>query len=295
MATTFSKTRQPSNSTDAHFRAWIEFIDNTLTGGGWVNTADSGQTAVASFVAPTTTNQARGYRMYRMDDPLQATAPVFLRIDFGSGNTTNTMAVWITLGPETDGAGAVVSPWVSAPTTAAANVQASSNSTSLSLPYSFGSAGTDRVAIAFAVEMQVFGSGPYIFFSIERTYGTDGQPSADGVLFLYAHSGGVNISRYQYLQHPAGYQPPFDASMFRVESAEAPSAYSDLVGVSVLFPWFNGLPRQPGMNVLLAKRNDWARDARMVVEFYGAQRTYQALGSATIANGGNTLALMRYE
>jgi hypothetical protein len=294
MATTFSKNRQPSSSTDAHFRAWIEFIDNTLTNGGWVNTSDTGQTAVGSFVAPTTTHQARGYRVYRMDDALQSSAPIFMRLDFGSSNAAAAMGVWVSIGGSTDGAGVILDSMVVAATSGQANVQSSTSSTSLALPYSFGSADSNRVVVAFAVEVQAFGSGPYLFFSVERTFGTDGQPNADGILFMWAVANG-SVGRYQYLQRAQGIQGGVDTAMFRVEALDTLSALSDRVGVSVLFAWFNGLPQQPGTNILLAKRGDWTRDARISVELYGVQRIYQALGSMTVASGGNTLALMRYE
>jgi hypothetical protein len=294
MAVTFSKALQPSNSTDAHFRAWIGFIDRTLTNGGWVNTADTGQTAVASFVAPTAINQARGYRIYRMDDTLHATHPVYLRIDFGSAGATNNVAVWITLGPATDGAGAISRPWFNSPTGSVAPIQASGNSTTLALPYSFGSADTNRVGIAFAHD-QATSQGFYLFFTIERTFGADGEPNEDGVLLMYSNLQGTNINRYLYLRYDPVPQAAVEQENRRVQTEYSPSAQSDLVGVSVVFPWYLGLPRQPGSNILIGRRGDWDTSARINVELYGAQHVYQALFTTLINSEGNTLPLMRYE
>jgi hypothetical protein len=294
MATTFSKALQPSNATDARLRAWVGFIDRTLTDGGWVNTADTGQTAVASFVAPTVINEARGYRVYRMDDALHATHPVYLRLDFGSAGAVNNIALWVTLGPETDGAGSIPRPWFSSPTSSSAPLQSSGNSTTLALPYSFGSADTNRVAVAIAHD-QASNNGFYLFFSIERTYGTDGEPNEDGVLFMWANLQGTNINRYNYLRYDSVPQPGVEQENRRVQTEYSPSAQSDLIAVSVVFPWYQGLPRQPGMNILIGRRGDWASDARINVEFYGAQRVYQALFSTTMNSEGNSLPLMRYE
>lgn len=294
MATTFSKTLQASNSTDAHFRGWIGFIDTTLTNGGWVNTADTGQTAVASFTAPVAINTAQGYRVYRMDDALQATRPVYMRLDFGSAGAVNNIGIWITLGPSTDGAGAVNQPWFSSPTSSNAAIQVGSSSAALVLPYSFGSADTGRFSMAFA-HNQATSEGFYFFMALERTYGADGEPNGDGLLLMYASASGTNINRYRYLRYDEVPQPSVEQENRRVQTEYSPSAASDLVGVSVLFPWYQGLPRQPGMNVLIGRRGDWSSDGRIQVEFYGAQHTYQMLFTTLINSEGNTLPMMRYE
>ena len=72
-------------STDARFRAFIQFVDGALAGGGWVHTADTGQLDPTTATHPAASNTVVGYRMYRMDDTLQATKPVFLKLGFGSG------------------------------------------------------------------------------------------------------------------------------------------------------------------------------------------------------------------
>lgn len=293
MATTFSKALQPSNSTNANMRGWVGFIDSTLIAGGWVNTTDTGQTAVASFVTPSSGNTAAGYRVYRMNDALQASAPVFLRLDFGSSYTPIYMGLWITLGPSTNGAGVVDRPFFESLASNSATISANGVSDTLALPYSFGSADSSRVAVALACD-EATNSGPYLLFCIERTYGADGLPNGDGVLLLYGDSG-QNINRYFYLSYLAAPQPPVEQANARVETEYATSATSDRVGVSVLFPWYLGLPRQPGTNVLIGRRGDWTESARINVEFYGAQHVYQALFAAKINAGGNTLVLMRYE
>lgn len=294
MATTFSKTIQPSNSTNTFMREWIGFIDRTLTDGGWVNTADTGQTAVASFTTPGGANTAVGYRIYRMDDSLHATNPVYVRFDFGSAGGANNIGIWITIGPATDGAGTILRPWFAAPTSSNATIQVNIHSATLALPYSFGSADTNRIAVAIAHD-QASGQGFHVFFSIERTVDASGTPNADGVLLLYGNSSGQNITRYNYLRYDPVVQPSVEQTNARVQTEYSPSASSDLIGVSVLFPWYQGLPRQPGLNMLIGRRGDWASDARINVEFYGSQRVYQAMFTTLINSEGNTLPFMRYE
>jgi hypothetical protein len=95
-----------SNSNDTLFRGWGKAISDRFTAFGWVKTADTGQIDWTTVLAPTTTNQARGYEIWRMADTLQATAPVFLKIWYGSSAWIHTgPAIWIMLGTGSDGTG----------------------------------------------------------------------------------------------------------------------------------------------------------------------------------------------
>src|SRR4051812_37579075 len=103
MSTRTDTTLQPSNSTDALFRAWVQFIHDTLiTTGGWVDPGDSGQMTIASATHPSVANTKVGYRIYRMADSLQGSAPVFIRLDYGSSASANTPGIWITVGQGSD-------------------------------------------------------------------------------------------------------------------------------------------------------------------------------------------------
>lgn len=93
------------NTTDATFRDWVARAISMLTTVGLVRTADTGQIDATTVLKPTVATMA-GYAIFRFDDPMQATRPIFLRIDFGTGisNTANP-AMRVTLCKGTDGAG----------------------------------------------------------------------------------------------------------------------------------------------------------------------------------------------
>lgn len=94
------------NTTDATFRDWIARTISMLTTIGLVRTSDTGQIDPATITKPAVTGTMVGYATFRFDDPMQATRPIFLRIDFGSGTTSGTApAMRITLAKGTDGAG----------------------------------------------------------------------------------------------------------------------------------------------------------------------------------------------
>lgn len=96
--------------TDAVFQAWINAIHAAFVTAGWVQTADTGQLASPATVAhPTVNATSAGYEIWRMADALQATAPIFVKIEYGTGGNTTGQnnGYWITIGTGSDGAGAI--------------------------------------------------------------------------------------------------------------------------------------------------------------------------------------------
>lgn len=76
----------------AAFQAWAGAIYAGMEAVGLVNTADTGQIDPADVTSvPLTNNTANWYssKMYRFDDLLQATAPIFVRVRLGTYRTNN--------------------------------------------------------------------------------------------------------------------------------------------------------------------------------------------------------------
>lgn len=94
------------SSGDADFGRLITEYRAILLGCGLVRTADAGQVDVATVIRPSSSLTAAGYDIWRFDDVLQADAPIFLKIEYGTGNgTASYFQVWVTLGQGSDGAG----------------------------------------------------------------------------------------------------------------------------------------------------------------------------------------------
>lgn len=109
MATnTFSAA--PDNTSDATFRAWGSALSAALAAVGMVKTADTGQINWATVVKPAAVNTQSGYEVWRFNDALQATAPLYVRIGYGSGSNTLHPSLWFTCGKGSDGAGTITSP-----------------------------------------------------------------------------------------------------------------------------------------------------------------------------------------
>lgn len=105
MATTSWSSRMRHDS-DATFREWGLELATRLSTVGLVQTTDTGQ------INWTTVNRAgvnalAGYEVWRFDDPLQATVPVFILIEYRTGNGANVPDLRFRVGEGSDGSGAL--------------------------------------------------------------------------------------------------------------------------------------------------------------------------------------------
>lgn len=95
-------------------------LHDNLIEAGLVQTGDTGQLDIDAVAALPADNTYAGYRMYRFNDALQATSPIFIKIEFGCGPeglsaSSNTgqrrgrcLRTRVTYGKETNGAGIFV-------------------------------------------------------------------------------------------------------------------------------------------------------------------------------------------
>ena len=121
--TTSLVTATYSHAATANFQAWVNEIYTALvTTCGLTNTVDSGQMAVPCTSALPGTNTSAGYYMFNFNDTLQATAPVFIKMEFGTGTSAAAPSILVTVGTGTNGAGTVTG-------TVLFRVQATTNST----------------------------------------------------------------------------------------------------------------------------------------------------------------------
>ncbi|MER3499770.1 MAG: hypothetical protein C4308_14680, partial [Chitinophagaceae bacterium] len=91
--------------TDAEFRAAAQFLANTLEAGGIIKTADTGQINLATATFPTANDTVAGYEIRRFSDSLQSSAPIFLKFEYGRGFAVYEMALFLTIGTGSSGAG----------------------------------------------------------------------------------------------------------------------------------------------------------------------------------------------
>lgn len=104
---TYSTAWGHTNTTN--FRAWGSALSAGIQGCGLSQTADTGQINWTTVTYTATANYSSGYEIYQFTDTLQATYPIFIKIEYGTGaqtgTTTGEPAIWITVGEGSNGSG----------------------------------------------------------------------------------------------------------------------------------------------------------------------------------------------
>lgn len=307
MATRFSSgVFFPTNASNA-IRDWAQFIEDTLvTTGGWTVSSDTGQTLPSALTSPGGSSTKAGYRIYKMADALQATFPVFMRLDFGSGaGSLLHPGVWITIGTGSNGSGTITGKLFDGGASANATVYAANSNNSL-VTSSFGSATTSRICIALFCNTT--SATYYLVFGIERTKDSSGADTGDGILMVYNDSilgtGIFNCSRY--LIYAGGTQPTIENGLSYALSKQNPTEafVPGDIGVGLIIH-FKGTAQQPGTLFNISNSNDVTVFGSFNMTLYGQTRTYQNLGNlylpqkvltgATPTSDNNARVNMRYD
>lgn len=185
--TTYNPAPSPiAHASDADFRAWGSSHDAALTAIGAVQTADTGQINWVTVLRPGTNTDA-GYSMWRFGDALQATAPIFFKVYYGTFASATVPRVRLGVGTGSDGAGnltGLVIPEQTLTPNSAINSTVTNYQT-----YACGVAG--MIGIAFKVGSQ--GAAGTVAktsgFVISRVVDSAGLPTADGFSVIFPGSG----------------------------------------------------------------------------------------------------------
>ena len=179
------------NSSDATFRVWGLDISTRLASAGLVQTADTGQINWVTVARPAA-NAYGGYEIWRFDDTAQATAPVFIKIEYGSSNNQTTPALRVTVSSGTNGAGTPTGIVSSAITNYASGLlQANANITDFpshvvhtegyfALVFKMGASSISAATSGF---LTLFA------FSVQRSVDNTGMPTSEAVMLLGCGNG----------------------------------------------------------------------------------------------------------
>lgn len=292
MATKFDITTIPAtNGTDAQFRLWASFIRDVFElAGGWTNTTDTGQINLVTVLAPVAGSTSQGYKIYKMADALQATYPVFVKIEFGSGTAAANPGFWITIGTGSDGAGTITGIFV-------VRFQHTIAGTAAGAPLKcYGSAGTARITLGLWLDAGI--NNP-TWFSLERSVDSSGADNGEGIVLNYGRASNNCTSRFVPF---IGGAPAFENGMHAVLTSQNPSSFGVNVGVSLIIP-MAGVAKQPPLNLLMFRTGDFIDYSIITVTVYGVSHSYIALaGINNMRNNGfggltdtNSKIAMRYE
>lgn len=187
--TTQSWNTPITHTNDAQFRAWGSELSARLAAIGLVQTADTGQINWVTVTRPGT-NVAAGYEVWRFNDSLQGSAPIFIKVEYGtSSGNSNSPQVWITVGTGSNGSGTITGSLTSRLSTS--GTSSSAINTVANYP-SFACAVEGLAWVANKYGGAGVNRG-FSFFAVVRTCDSGGTPTGDGFV-VYAGSTSSNAS-----------------------------------------------------------------------------------------------------
>lgn len=303
---------------DADIRAWGGNFSQALTKCGLVRTADTGQIDWTTVVRPGAVYNGEsymGYEMYRFDDALQATRPVFLKIEWYMPWDHNNYYGWymismpspiVSVGTVTNGAGALagvvstrqrlayMAPYIHYTSTRADLYAGGLGAHNTSAPCNFfGDKSSIVMAIGATSDAQPLTNGPGGYrpvalpwmWTVERTRDPNGLPNGDGLAILTTKW----TTAAGYAQ-PTGPTSTYQALSFTAQSASAVSgewpvtwpgqAFGSGAAGSDLYVWPLSIssPKVGHMLGMLGiYKGDLGIGSEVVLPVLGANRRYKSL------------------
>lgn len=258
---------------DAAFRSWGTSFHALLTAVGLVQTADTGQVNWTTVTRPTT-NTDGGYSVWRFDDALQATVPIFIKFYFGTGDSSGRPRWRFEIGSASDGAGTLSGLGSGTISTVTNNVTVSA-----STPYRWMGAGDGSGWWGAFGGVDNSTVGIRTFFVIDRFRNDDGTPNGDGFTVMYRNA-----------QNSLVYTEIHDrATSTRSTLSYAPILvpYPVTAGVTTLtadgelvtYPAWVATPKPRGIKMLRGYHYaDLGAFQRFTTTTFGAARTFMGTG-----------------
>jgi|PlaIllAssembly_1097288.scaffolds.fasta_scaffold02867_3 hypothetical protein len=271
--------------TDAKFRSWGLALSTAIQACGLTLVADTGSVNWTTVSKPSSTNTKAGFEIYRFDDALQATAPVYIRIDYGSGQYANvTAAIWFTIGSGTNGSGTVTGNPTTPP-----KIELYPHATVAGTTYVTGA--NNRLLYMGPTNQQYTYTS---MFNIERTHDGTGADTADGVLLIWIEAGSTKGQNVWIAGTGAG---TTETSFGVLNPATGSGATGSYIAV---YPFFHtkGIFHFPAMNVLAAFTTNISVGTPFSLTYYGSSKTYLPIASAAVLStprGGTMSWCIRYE
>lgn len=278
------------NSTDANFISWAKAISDAFIAFGWTRTADTGQINWGTVTRPLSGNTAQGYEIFALNDTLQATAPFYLKIEYGSGSSTNNPGLWLTLGTGTNGAGAL-----SGTTTARLQVGCPSSVNAVQTCKFAG----DNNRFVCALWPEYNNASNLIAFGIERTHDGDGDDT-DTAAVVFA----VTTSIKNVMVCPTagtGAAPATESALGVLTPTAASSVRGTAFGLFYIYP-FLGPALNPLRNAAVYFNGEITANLEISADLYGIAHNLYTIGgsSGSYSRGSssdntNSRLAIRYE
>lgn len=261
------------HSSDATFRLWGAAISLALSDVGMVQTTDTGQINWGTVTRPAI-NTDGGYQMWRFNDTLQATKPIFLKLFFGTGAATSYPRLIAQVGTGTNGDGTLTGAGPSLTIFTGAGTGAASTESWISCD---GSA----LMICFAVDTPNAVERGHTLI-LERFRDDDGDPNGLGAYLSNGYAGTLGNTTWMVFDFVGGVTP--------VANSYPPCLLPRPVGPATswiaadltvqTFPWLVGTQQilSQSKMIMAYLTVDLPFGIVQAVTHFGAARSYKALG-----------------
>lgn len=256
----------------------ISHATEVETGTGIVTAQPVATVRTASTLPPSA--NVTLYEVWRMNDSLQGTMPVFLKIQIGDNNNSGP-AFYISVGAATNGAGTLTGGNV----TGANILQAGQTTNSTSTTPTYMSGDTNRLCGVFWPGLATAPGG---FFSIERSHDSTGVDTGSYVIVSTMGAGNstwvyANQSFNTLTQTITEARPPCIT-----KTGALTGAFANTTILCPVFPVI-GAVGNPCINMLIGKAADWTDQTQFQLTLYGSQHTYQ-ITNTTLSNAAGRIS-----
>lgn len=185
--TVLTTTSVLDQTSDVGFQAWGTEFNASLTAVGLTQTADTGQIDWTTVTRPGSGNTFAGYEIWRFNDTLQSTKPIFFKIHYGNFNAPNDPGMAISVSTSSDGAGNLNGPTISIEQACCYNGGPTSTITAAISRYCYNTTqGSLGVVWKYGINPASSGAPDQAFggFMISRTNDNTGAPTGEGVVVI---------------------------------------------------------------------------------------------------------------
>src|SRR5271157_1078688 len=283
------------NSTLANFKARAQEISNFFTTAGWAQTADTGQVNW-STIATVPGSLSYVYEIWKSTDALSSTFPMYIKIEYGTGSTTNAPTIRFSTGTGTDGSGNITTGYTGPQVLTLGFTGQPSNPTTFYMRCRF-SGDTGRFWFSmFEPTASSFHNG-HMMLAIGRSVNSSGARTSTyfTTWFALGYSNGSAIPIYQYTtlnggNSGGGVALPYNTGII------SPLSGSNAGGVSqsgtngphgsLVAPSFAavGYWDFPHPCILIGPQFQYLNGTLVTVTIYGATHTYTVFAQDNSSN-----------
>lgn len=270
MATYFSNAWACNVTTDALFRQNVATFKAAMDAIGIVRVPLASNIDETTVTNATAANQIKGGELYRFNDALQATAPVYIRVDYGGGDAAAQACLWVTVGTAYDAVSGEITGFYRS---AKWRITGDNNSPP-ALPDCRFSGGPNR--LTFSLVGNHTGSQGYYghqWLTVERLKDATGADTANGIVWLGGR-GYTGDQRIFWLPFSGDVLPnACENNIPGVISTNGTQTFGGNTGVFPIYP-MAGVALNPPIGYLACQRTDFARGDQTPVTIYGVSRNY---------------------